>query len=160
MWWLRSHIYRPHSEGMGKVLFSQVNVHGPHLAQRGRYPHSANWGGGGFSPFSQWGKGTPIQPAGGTPMRLTGGPLSSWLGGGKVVPPVRTGWGYPLIGTGWGYTPIRTGWRLPPNQETEQQNEHLLHGGRYVSYVHAGGLSCADICLQNVYYSAFLLLLF
>ena len=29
----------------------------------------------------------------------------------------------------------------PPNQETEQQSKHLLRGGRYASWIHAGGLS-------------------
>ena len=37
----------------------------------------------------------------------------------------------------------------PPNQETEQQSEHLLRGGRYASCVHAGELSCC--AYKNVY---------
>ena len=37
-------------------------------------------------------------------------------------------------GRGWGYP-------LPP--QIGQQNEHLLHGGRYASCVHAEGLSCS-----------------
>ena len=30
----------------------------------------------------------------------------------------------------------------PPPKKTEKQSEYLLHGGRYASCVHAGGLSC------------------
>ena len=63
------HFYRPHSEGMGKVLFSQVSV----------CPHSGDtsinliWGGG----------GCPIQPGinGGDLHQVGWGyPLSGWTG--------------------------------------------------------------------------------
>ena len=52
--------------------------------------------------------------------------------------------GYPRVlsmGTGWVQTP-------PPLAETEQQSEHLLHAGRYVSCFHAGELSCLNLCVR------------
>ena len=46
----------------------------------------------------------------------------------------------------------------PPLRETEQRSEYLLHGRRYASWVHAGGLSCfyfisfftTSICLSII----------
>ena len=55
---------------------------------------------------------------------------------------------YPIQGLDQGGVPnpmSRTGWGTAspaPHQETDQHSEHLLHGGRCVSCVHAGGLSC------------------
>ena len=51
-----------------------------------------------------------------------------------VPPPVRTGWAPPPHQDWMGYP--------PPRQDTDQHSEHLLHGGRHASCVHAGGLSC------------------
>ena len=61
-------------------------------------------------------------------------------------PPIRTGCPPPPIRTGWGTPPGRTGWGTPtgqngvtthpptpPPREMDQQNEHLLGGGRYAS---------------------------
>ena len=38
-----------------------------------------------------------------------------------------------------------------PRQETDQQSEHLLRGGRYASCVYAGGLSFSQ-CKGNPYF--------
>ena len=54
----------------------------------------------------------------------SGGGSSSQDNLGYLPPPARTGLGY------------------PPPPQTEQQSEHLLHGGRYASCVQVGGLSC------------------
>ena len=94
--------YRPHSEGMGRVLFSQMSV-------------SPNYGGGGHTPIqstgstpvhqdsmevallpppikTEWGMGVPPPPMSGldggtTPSRLDGGTPLSGLGGGTTPPP-------------------------------------------------------------------------
>ena len=55
----------------------------------------------------------------------TGGTL---LGGTQVGTPPQQG--TPRARSGWGGTQLR------------QQKEYSLHGGRYASCVHAGGLSC------------------
>ena len=65
------------------------------------------------SPSEVWFVGVPGEPP-------------PWLDG---VPPTMTGWG----------TPSMIGWGSPP---PHQHSEHLLHGGRHASCVHAGGLSC------------------
>ena len=68
------------------------------------------------------------------------------------VPPVITGWGYPLpIRTGWG-TPLHWDWMgvppplppLPPPPIMRQSSRAstCIAEGRYASCVHAGGLSC------------------
>ena len=55
-------------------------------------------------------------------------PLAGWVDGGT---PLLTGWQYLAIQVRTGGTPNRNTIRL-----------YLLHGGRYASCVHAGGLSC------------------
>ena len=54
--------------------------------------------------------------------------------------------GYPARGTQVGYPPsqVRMGGTL-----LGQQKEYSLHGGRYASCVHAGGLSCLYIKLKK-----------
>ena len=51
--------------------------------------------------------------------------------------------GYPQAGLGY----------PPPPHRLRQQSEHFIHGGWYVSCVHAGGLSCfsvrLDLCLTE-----------
>ena len=101
-WYLRNY-YRLHSEGMGKILFSQVSVC---LSRRMVLP--SGWprvplppcvmGGGGYPYPSQ--SGYPILPIGGTPF--------PGLDGGYPIP--RSRWGYPVPRSGWG-TPsqVRTG---------------------------------------------------
>ena len=56
---------------------------------------------------------------------------------------------------GMGYPLARSGWGNPPPPRTEQQSEHLLRGGRYASWVHAGRLSCfvADYVFFIKYHS-------
>ena len=90
----------------------------------GGYPILSNWG----VPPSLLIRGTPILSV----------PLSDWWGGGGYlgILPVRTGWDKLPVGAEWGY---------PLRQETEEQSEHLLRGGRYASYVHAVGLSFLSV---------------
>ena len=100
---------------MGKVLFSQVPVYS-HFAG---YPHLAD-------------RGYPQQGWMGYPPQL----------GLDGSPSVGTSWGYPPYLDCIGTPPVRTGWGYSPPLPRQQQSEHLLHGGRYASCVHAGGLSC------------------
>ena len=75
--------------------------------------------------------GTPPQPGqdGGYPGR--GGTLV------RYPPPARSGWGgYPAGGGG---------------TQVGQQKEYSLHGGRYASCVHAGGLSCFIVILHTTF---------
>ena len=83
------------------------------------------------------------------------GTCPPWPGQDRGTQPGQGGTqvGYPQQGTpqpGWGYPG-----RVPPRQDTPlpgqvrmggtqlgQQKEYSLHGGRYASCVHAGGLSC------------------
>ena len=78
-------MYRPHSEGMGKVLFSQVSV-SPHFGWG--IPHPADGG----HPLPSW-CGVPISfPMGVTPSFPTGVTPSFLIG---VVPHPRSEWGVP-----------------------------------------------------------------
>ena len=79
-----------------------------------------------------------------------------WRGG--TLPGGYPSWGVPWWGvpcrggTLAGWYPARGGWylvRVPPRPGQDgggtqlgQHREYLLHGGRYASCVHAGGLSC------------------
>ena len=121
---------------------------------------------GGTLPGPAGGGGTLPGPAGGVP----------WLGGypGRGVPCQVQPGGYPDWGVpcqvqlggypGWGGTlpgpvggvPCQVqlggypGWGVPwPGGGTQlgQHREYLLHGGRYPSCVHAGGLSCIQFIL-------------
>ena len=107
---------------MGKVMFSVCSHLGggvpiSHNALQ-HFPecHGADTGGGGTLPGPAGGVGG--FPAGGG--TLPGGTLV------RYPPPsqVRTGGG----------------------TQVGQQKEYSIHGGRYASCVHAGGLSCAKIC--------------
>ena len=129
------------------------------------------WPGGGY-PIPGLAQGTPLDLRWGTPPDMGWGPPQTsdrvpprhgmgypltWDG----VPP-RTGMGYPpRHGTGypqiWDRYPPRTWDRVPPPPgpemgypQTDQHSEHLLHGGRYASCVHAGGLSCIQNCLHHM----------
>ena len=65
-----------------------------------------------------------------------------WPGGGYPAREVHPPGGYPAGGVPWpGGVPCRGGTQLG------QHREYLLHGGRYASCVHAGGLSCLYIQL-------------
>ena len=80
------------------------------------------------------GGGTLPDPARGVPWR--GVP---WTGGypgrgGTLAGGVPWPGGYP----GWGGTQLG------------QHREYLLHGGRYASCIHAGGLSCSDIIAHSL----------
>ena len=61
-----------------------------------------------------------------------------WVPPGRV-PPLGQDGGMLLGGTLPGYPPTRSGWG---DTQLGQQKEYSLHGGRYASCVHAGGLSC------------------
>ena len=101
-----------------------------------------------------------------------GTPNQVWMVG---VPHPRSGWwGYPIPGLDGGATPsqvwmVRGTWGTPrpgldgggyptpgldgggvpgeppPTHETEQHSKHLLRGGRCVSCVHTGGISCIPL---------------
>ena len=84
------------------------------------------WGRRGQVKPGGWGVPCQVQP-GGYPGRVPPGQVR--MGGysgrvcppGRVPPPARSGWGGTQLG---------------------QQKEYSLHGRRYASCVHAGGLSC------------------
>ena len=98
-------------------------------------------GGGGSGQSSQGGSGQSSwegvgQSAGGSGQSSRGGQVS--LGGsvswGGQVSPAR----------GRGQVSPAGGWVSQPGGSAKigQQNEYSLHGGRYASCIHAGGLSC------------------
>ena len=85
-------------------------------------------------------RGVPSQvQVGGTLPDQDGGTLlgCTLLGGypGRVTPPSRV---TPQARSGQGGTQLG------------QQKEYSLHGGRYASCVHAGGLSCLKICWLQI----------
>ena len=110
-----------------------------------------------YPPGGLPGSGTPRggtrvrYPPGGTRVRYPpwGGTRLRYLGGGTRVryPPGGTRVRYPPGGVPGSGTPPGGGTQLrypPPGGGTRvgQQKEYSLHGGRYASCVHAGGLSC------------------
>ena len=117
-------------------------------------------------PWGSWGgEGTLSGPAGGggTLPGPAGGGVP-WLGeypgqGGTLVrypPPARSGWGVPWLGgTLVRYPPgqVRMGGYPARGGGTQlgQQKEYSLHGGRYASCVHAGGLSCDKNILNKTF---------
>ena len=126
------------------------------MGQWGGYPARSSWGGTLAGGGTQ--SGTPPQPGqdGGVPW--PGGYLTGYPPGGYP------GWGGPWSGTPLGGYPGRGGTlvRYPPRPgqdgggtllgggtQVGQQKEYSLHGGRYASCVHAGGLSCL---IYNCFY--------
>ena len=137
-------------------MFSQACV----WSTYGGYLHPSNDGGRGdyiypadqgVPPSGQQGVGYSHPANGGTASFLMG------------VPPFFPIGGYTLVKTGWGTALSILAGNTPPSpsrldggthplagldgvpsscQETEQQSERFLRGGRYASCVHAGGLSC------------------
>ena len=116
----------------------------PARSSQGGYPGRGGYPGQGGYPAAgvPW-SGTPPQPGqdggvpwpGGYPAR--GVP---WSG----TPPARSGWGGTLAGGGtllpcWGR-----------GTQVGQQKEYSLHGGRYASCVHAGGLSCISLAFIRI----------
>ena len=103
--------------------------------------------------------GVPRPPWGGTWVRYPPGgvPGSGTPGGVPGTPPG----GYPGQVPPWGGTrtppggyqtpPGGTRVRYPPGggSRVGQQKEYSLHGGRYASCVHAGGLSCSLFSLNR-----------
>ena len=88
--------------------------------------------GGGSGPAA--GGGQVQLPGGGGQVQLRGGGggvRSSCWGGG-----VRSSWQGGVRSSRWG-----------GSAKIEQHREYLLHGGRYASCVHAGGLSCLTVTL-------------
>ena len=99
------------------------------------------WEGNSFT-ISLFTGGGQVQPAGGVGGSgpAEGGVRSSWQGG------VRSSW--------WGGSgPADRGGSGPVGgggvAKIGQQNEYSLHGGRYASCVHAGGLSCCLLSLES-----------
>ena len=78
-----------------------------------------------------------VQP-GGIPCRGGGYPV----GGTKVGYPPQQGTPQPGRGDYQGRVPPQPGQDGGGGTQLGQQKEHSLHGGRYASCVHAGGLSC------------------
>ena len=105
---------------------------------QGGYPARSSWGrgypGGGYLVWGYPGRGATL--VGGYP---GGGGLPCQGGYPGRYPPARSGWGGTLPG---GY-PAGGGTQLG------QLREYLLHGGRYASCVHAGGLSCCN-CYDSI----------
>ena len=105
-----SDYYRPHSEGMGRVTFSQASVRS-HLHLRGYPVPELDWG---STPPPVWMEGTPSQVW----MRGYPHPRTGW-GDIPGYPPVKT-WsgywlGYPAVQYWMGYPPrSKTGWGTPP----------------------------------------------
>ena len=90
-------------------------------------------------PWGSWG-GVPCQ------VQHGGGTLPGPAGGGTLVGGVSWPGGYPARGgtlAGGGYP----GWG---GTQLGQHREYLLHGGRYASCVHAGGLFCLRMFLDSL----------
>ena len=84
-----------------------------------------------------------IQPGGGSGPAGRGG--SGPAGGGGQVQ---------LAGGGGG---VRSSWWGGGSAKIEQHREYLLHGGRYASCIHAGGLSCIkDLSVLPFFFLEFL----
>ena len=102
-------------------------------------------GGGGGVP----GSGTPPPPGGGGTQVRYPPPGGGGGGGypGPVPPPPPGGGGGGVPGSGTPPPPRGYPGQVPPppgggGTRVGQQKEYSLHGGRYASCVHAGGLSC------------------
>ena len=100
-------------------------------------------------------RGTLPGPAGGVPWP-GGVPCQVQPGGypGRGVPWLGgyPGWGGTLARgyPGWGGTLARGATLAGGGTQLGQHREYLLHGGRYASCVHAGGLSCWTIIVTEV----------
>ena len=159
----------PHPRSRQGGTPSQVWKGGPHPRSWWGVPHprsgwgdtpSQVWGG---TPFQVWMGGYPIPGLDrGVPLSRSGSGVLHPRSGQGGYPIQGLVGGYPILLTGWwgvphsadrgyaGYPPCprldgvpplsRPGSRYPPL--LNQQNEHLLRGGRCASCVHAGGLSC------------------
>ena len=112
--------YRPHPKDGGRYCFQFIS---PHLV-----------GGGGTTsqvwPDLGWG----------TPQTL------DWVPPGHGIGYPRAWDRVPPFPWTWDQVPPQTWDRVPPPRHSEQL---LLRGGRYASYVHAGGLSCYLIFLPT-----------
>ena len=154
----RHSFYRPHPKDRGGVLFFSLFVS----------LHLDRGGGGGGIPISQvrtgvphlssgWGIPPPIpdQDRRGTPSQVrTEGGTPSQVSMGVCPSQVRMV-GIPIPGQDGGDIPSQVRMGVPPpksavpgqdggrgHTQLEQHSMYLLRGGRYASYVHAGGLSC------------------
>ena len=120
------HIYRPHSEGMGKVLFWQVSV----CSQEGAPSPSHNTS---IHRSRVLSRGTPVPglmslPGGTCIQSRQGLPHPVLMRVPHLVPmgvpplgldestPIGTDWGTPLLGR-IGYPPIKTGWDTPVRKD-------------------------------------------
>ena len=105
----------------------------------GGYPAQVPPGGGYLSRV-------PPPPPGGVPGPPPGGVPGPGTPGGVPEPGTPPGVpGPPPGGGGVGGYPAQ----VPPPTRVGQQKEYSLHGGRYASCVHAGGLSCALLFSSN-----------
>ena len=117
------------------------------------YPefHGTDTGGGGLPCQVQvGGEGTLLggYPAGGGGTLLGGVPCRPGQGGGGYP----AGGGYPgRVPPPAGYPPPQPGQdRGEGGTQVGQQKEYSIHGGRYASCVHAGGLSCFGIIMNDL----------
>ena len=138
--------YRPHpKDGEGNV-FSLSTLGGgvpvSHNALQ-HFPECHGAAGGGGVPCQ-------VQP-GGVPCQVQPGgvPCQVQLGGGY---PARSSRGGTLPGPAGG-VPWPGGYPAGGGTQLEQHREYLLHGGRYASCVHAGGLSCTWLIWVILFYS-------
>ena len=168
------HDHRPHSEGMGKVIFSQASIHPqlpeggvyPHLAD-GEYPHPADCGGGGapIEPTGQadgWGYpcladgGYPHPGDRGYPIQLMGECTSGYPPSGLDGVPHWNWMGVPhqdwmgippIIRTGWSTNPPSgLDWVPPPPFRTGSGTPSGLDGGRAAEQALATQLA---VCLLH-----------
>ena len=125
-------------EGVGQV---QPEGGGVGQVQPGGRGGSGPAWGGGVGQVQLGGRGGS-GPAGGK-----GWVRSSWGGGGvgQVQPGGRGGSGPARGEEGW----VRSSRGGGGSAKIAQHRKYLLHGGRYASCIHAGGLSCFNLCLLS-----------
>ena len=130
----------PASEEWGKVVYSEVYVCS-HFREGGTpiwltrdegYP-LPSWLGGRGTPSFPMGRGYPHSSQWGTP-------IPGQDGGGYPHPRSGEG-GYPIPS----HVPWQKGWGGGVFPQPEQHSMYFLRSWRYVSCVHAGGLSCLPI---------------
>ena len=125
---------------------AQVQPGGVRSRRRGGGVRSSRGGGQVQTGASGPDGGGQVQPVGGGGQVQLAGGGSGPAGGGGQVQPARGGWSGPT-GGGEGSGPGRggsgpAGGGVGGSAKIGQHREYLLHGGRYASCVHAGGLSC------------------
>ena len=155
---LNTHCYRPRTEYDGRLCFDTClsihpSIHPTFCLSTPRGGTRPGPGGGGTLLGGYPARGIPCWGyLGRVPPRPGPDRGVPWPGpdGGvpwQGTPPARSRWGVPWQGTPpqQGTPPPRSWWR---GTLVGQQKEYLLHGGRYASCIHAGGLSCLIFRLE------------